>query len=506
MTDSSKKTIEKNASGEYVFTPYGEFLSYFHAHLEVFKKFCRSKNYSSEKSDATVKKLKSYMAANTKNVDQYFEHIPKFAEILGVSAPELSQYLNKNFLETLPIVQDKFRKAEISKFQSSPMREFERVTEEILETTDYRFPEGFRFIQQGNLVVLENTVTGEIREPQGLMAGMTPPPPALIGADPVQAVQVPATKVLPEKPILEEIVALFGDDLTGKKLELQEHSEIVHPLAGKTSAHSDVQFDAEDMLDDIEDLDFEEPQSDEDEDSSYGELQRDQSNSAQSDGSTEPPPGVLDDLGDLLGFGGDSGSGSDENGDLSGMDLDELLVSEPVVEPAVESFTLQDYFAIVQNIQSYQAKQDTGGYQSWLEASEPIAKLTVNLRAYHLKEIKGEEVDWDQVCEKMESLVDWNSVSIHALLKKVQSFNWVRYALDRATGEIRKGSPEFLDLAKKAWPHIQKAFLFVPDYDMVSGQLKALLGKVAHDGHRKELVRILTLTLNFLKTKYPSDT
>ena len=39
MSDTSKRVLERSQTGEYEFTPYGEFLSYYHAHLQIFNKF-----------------------------------------------------------------------------------------------------------------------------------------------------------------------------------------------------------------------------------------------------------------------------------------------------------------------------------------------------------------------------------------------------------------------------------------------------------------------------------
>jgi hypothetical protein len=461
MNEPSKKTIEKNANGEFIFTPYGEFLSYFHAHLEIFKRFCRSKNYTTSQADGYIKKLKSYMASNVKNLDQYFQHIPNFAGILDVSSEELSSYLNKNFLETLPIVQEKFRLTEVKKIGESPNLDFERITEEIIESTGFVFPEDHHFVVQGNLVVLENLKTGEIKEPQGLMSGATVNQPAVFGADPAVEKAV-VTKVIPDRPILEEIVQLFGDDLAGTELNL---SHEIEEEANSESKLEDLNISQEDVLEDIEDLDFEEPES---------ETEDDQSN-------------VLDDIGDILGFGNEDSS-----------------PQVPVIAEDILSFQLSDFFKLVQTIQSFQNNKDTEGYQTWMKTASDLIKLVVSIRTNHIKEVKGEMVSWSSILSSFEDKVSYNKESILAIQEKVIHFNWVKIGLDRAIAELKKGDPEFLNLVKMAWPHLQKAFMESPDYDSVLGQLKLVIAKVKSDLHRKELVRVMTMTLNYLKSKYPS--
>ncbi|MCC5815087.1 MAG: hypothetical protein JJT78_10045 [Leptospira sp.] len=469
-SDSTKKTIEKNPQGEYDFTPYGEFLSYFHAHLEIFKRFCKSKNIPGAKMDKDISKLKSFMASNVKNVDQYFPNIPKFAEILGVSKDQLSEFLNANFLEVLPTVQEKFKNAEINKLENSPDREFERVTEEILEKTGFIFPSGKTFRQQGMLVVLEDTATGEITEPQGLMAGISGPPPAVIGADSksgTNAAKPIAVKVIPDHPFLEELAGIYeGDNSDQKIIPFSEKEE--EPAEEKV----EIKASQDDILEDIEDLDFEEPE------------ESDTSSESQQDYS-----GVLDDLGDILGHN-DVGS--------------EDLPQPPPVPDEIINFSIPEYLEIVKKIQTFQAQKDAAGYQSWLSQSSDLIKVAVAVRNYHLKETKGEKISWDTVLIQIEEKSSYNNQSLTLLKEKVVNYNWVRIGLDKGLTELKKGSADLINMVKKAWPHIQSSFHDSPDYAKVLNNLKLIVAKVPDPDHRKEIGRVVTLVLNFLKTKFPS--
>lgn len=462
MSDHTKKTIEKNAHGDYEFTPYGEFLSYFHAHLEIFKRFGRSRNIPNSEMNQQIKELKSFMASHVKNVDQYFPNIPKFAEILHVSKDDLSGYLNENFLEVLPIVQDKFKKAEIEKLESSPDREFDRVTEEILEKVGFSFPEGKKFTSKGNLVVLEDTATGEIVEPQGLMAGISAPPPAVIGADP-KAKPVQA-KVIPDHPILEEIVNLFGEELRGEKLEAQRMGEEEEKEG--SSEKETIEATEEDVLEDIEDLDFEEP---------------DEEVPTQEEASS-----VLDDLGDIL----DMGEPAEE--------LQEEVSS---ISEEAENYNLLQYFEIVKTILGFQAQKDANGYKKWLAESSDLVKVSVSIRTNHLKEMKGESVPWESILSQILEKVEFNQETLDYLKEKIIRYNWARIGLDRGLNEFKKGNPELIDLVKKALPHIQKAMNDLPDFDKVTESLKLIIGKIPNPEYRKEMGRVLNLVIRFLKTK-----
>jgi hypothetical protein len=482
MSDSIKKTIEKNANGEYVFTAYGEFLSYFHAHLEVFKRFNKSKSVPQDKSSNQIQKLKAFMAGSVKNLDQYFHKIPEFAEILETTKDELSAYLNEHFLKILPIVQGKFKTTEIEKLQSGPHKIYERITEEILETTDYKFPNGCKFSEISGVLVIENTLTGELIQPQGLMA-VASGAPSTTGLDPSAEKKQTPVKVLIDKPILEEIVEIYGSVLQGTELKIVSHiePETLAPIKNLPSTKS------EDVLEDIDDIDFEEPEEEpqmetESYSSSYD-------NDSAINDSPEHPEGVLDDLHDLLGINSED---------------DQQLVSA-YIDSSCKRFNIENYFTILSQVNAFQSRSDADGYKSWLNQESEITKLVISLRTHIAKEIKSDVVDWDGVIEQLSSKTEFNKASIELMKEKVTHFQWIRVALDRCTAEFKKADTELLSLVKKAWPHIQKSFMLSPDYDSVLGQLKNILSKVANEAHRKELVRILTLTLNFCKAKYPPE-
>jgi len=462
MLGNSKKTIEKNPDGEYVFTPYGEFLSYFHAHLEIFKRFYKFKNFPESKLNKDLPALKSFMAANIKNVDQYFPNIPKYAEIMGVSTNELSGYLNQNFLEVLPRIQERFKKSEIQKLQSTPALEYERITEEILEKTGFSFPAGKRFVAKGNLVVLEDIATGEIVEPRGLMAGLfSPPPPPTSGIDPGSAPIPQPNKAIEENSILEEIVNLYGEFLTGAKLEVKRE-EISDQEESEPARTQD-----EGILEDIEDLEFH-----------------------------------MEDSEDLKSDGEAIDTTQDSMSSMFGIQATARNEREPeLVSKEVQNFTIREYFEILKRIVGYQAKKDAEGYKNYLESSPPYIRAVISIRNFHNEEIRNQPVNWNLSLESIGKETQLSQKSLLALKDKVIFANWVRIGLDRGISEFKKGSPEFVEVVRRAWPGVQEAFSLAPDYDSVLERLKGLVSKIGNPEYRKEIVRVLSMVLKFVKQK-----
>ncbi|WP_411823097.1 hypothetical protein [Leptospira sp. 'Mane'] len=486
MAETAKKVLEKKGQGEYEFTPYGEFLSYFHAHIDIFKKLLKAKKNDPAQIEAISKSVKAYMTANIKKTDHFFENLPQFSTMLGVPQGEISSYLNTNFIEVLSKVQEKLKAQELDKINNAPEQQYDRITEEIIEKLNFVFPADTRFAERGILIVLENMKTGEITEPKGLMAesaraalavsgnsdekanpsslsealaqANAPPPP------PVKKSLIP----IKEKSILQEIVELFGDTLTGQILEIQ-----IGPPVDPNAKEEEPASDSKDKKDDyeIEDLDFEE-----------------ESNTPQKqESSSEIPEGLLDDIGGIL--------------DFDSTPEPEPEPEDPYLEN-VQNYTVREYIELTAVISAYQQKADQVGYQNWLRSQPEFEKTVISFRTQLLKEAKAEPVDWNQVFQGISSKTEFTSVSLQALQQKLKNFQLVKMTLDRTITELKKGTPEFMNLVRMAWPHIQKAFFDIPNYEAVQRSLKGILSRVNEENHKKDLTRIFSQALNFIQSKY----
>ncbi|TGM80242.1 hypothetical protein [Leptospira bouyouniensis] len=489
MADSSKKVLEKKGQGEYEFTAYGEFLSYFHAHIDIFKRLLKSKKMDPTRVEEVAKQIKSYMTGNIKKTDHFFEHLPQFATILGVSKEEVSSYLNSNFIEVLTKVQEKLKTQELEKLTNAPAPSFSSITEEIVERLQVTHPKDYVFAQKGILMVLENPITGEIIEPQGLMAASAKAALAMPqGTDsekePVSLTEAlavanapptPVTKkqsLIPEKDksILQEITETFSDILTGEKLEIKIGPEVTEPSLADTSSNTNSSKVNEEY--EIEDLEFD--------DSDSG-----QSNSNTSNGAEEH-----DDFSDDLGI-----EYEEEEPPPPPKQIDLNLVR-------LGNFSVKEFMELVQTITTYQTKGDQVGYQNWLRSISEFDKAVVSLRTQVLKEQKNEAVDWKALFQMMSSKSELKPEVLQGIVKKIKNFQIVKLTLDRMIQEFKKGSPEFMQMVKMAWPHIQKSFYEVPNYQQVQTLLRGILSRVNDESHKKDFSKIFTMALNFIQSKY----
>ncbi|TGM58203.1 hypothetical protein [Leptospira vanthielii] len=484
MSDGSKKVLEKKAHGEFEFTAYGEFLSYFHAHIDIFKKLLKTRKMDPAKVEEVAKQIKSYMTGNIKKTDQFFEHLPQFATMLGVPQSEVSTYLNSNFIEVLNKVQEKLKVQELDKLTNAPAPSFSSVAEEIVERLQVTHPADFVFVQKGILTVLENPLTGEIIEPKGLMAesakaALAIPSSAESEKEPVSLTDALAVANAPpvavakkqslipdrDKSILLEIVENFAESLTGEVLEVRigpdpKDNPLPEPTSKNAPSTSSEEYE-------IEDLEFD------DSDSSAG---------------------------------GSNVSNTEDDDFSQDIDVD---FEEPELETPIdpnlvrlESFSVKEFMDLVQTITGYQTKADQVGYQNWLRGLSEFEKAVVSLRTQVLKEQKNEPVDWNSLFQMMSSKSDLSREVLVGIVKKLKNFQIVKLTLDRMIQEFKKGSPEFMQMVKMAWPHIQKAFFEVPNYNQVQTTLKGILSRVNDENHKRDFSKIFTMALNFIQSKF----
>ncbi|XDD47663.1 hypothetical protein AB3N60_06175 [Leptospira sp. WS39.C2] len=489
MAESSKKVLEKKGQGEYEFTAYGEFLSYFHAHIDIFKRLLKTKKMDPSQVEEVAKQIKSYMTGNIKKTDQFFEHLPQFATLLGVSKEEVSAYLNANFLEVLTKVQDKLKNQELEKMKNAPAPSFASISEEIVEGLHFNHPKDFVFAQKGILMVLENPLTGEIIEPQGLMAAsakaaLSIPSGAESEKEPVSLTEALAVANAPptpvakkqslilekEKSILQEIAETFADTLTGEKLEVKIGPEVsdtpqIDTKSNGSSTKSNEEYE-------IEDLEFD-----------------DSSDSSSESGSSFHETQEHDDFSDDLGI-----EYEEEQPPPPQLDLNLVRLG---------NYSITEFMDLVQTITTYQTKGDQVGYQNWLRSISEFDKAVVSLRTQVLKEQKNEPVDWNSLFQMMSSKSELKPDVLKGIVKKIKNFQIVKLTLDRMIQEFKKGSPEFMQIVKMAWPHIQKSFYEVPNYQQVQTLLRGILSRVNGDAHKKEFSRIFTMALNFIQSKFP---
>ncbi|MCE9499941.1 MAG: hypothetical protein K8R21_05510 [Leptospira sp.] len=455
MSSDLRKVIEKNQHGEYEFTPYGEFLSYYHAHLQIFSKIIESKKLPTSESEEMSRQIKSYMVANVKKSDHFFESIPQFSSILSMPKDSLQNYLNANFIETLNKVQAKLKTQEIEKLSSpnqKSKKKYERITEELVGLVGEIFPKNCKFVALDGKIVIQNISTGELIEPSSTHAHKEEEKseqPKSKRPEPVEIVRPP------EKPLLAELIEMFGSGFTGQRLEIRK--EILESIPDKkpserTAGEEEDESEPE-GLEDVAELQFEDEQPEPEEES-------------QSEPETE--------------------SGSD-----SGMDAEEEFT---------RPFTFREFMEIIKKVQAFQAAGDSAGYTTWMNSTSDIEKSFLAIRNSLIKESKGEKIDWNTYLQTISAKTGLRMSTLTELKSKTVQFNRTKAILDICIKELKTVPPDAIGLVKSAWPHILKAFEMSPDYFKIEASLKDLMSRVKNPAQREPIERVLSQAILKLKS------
>ncbi|MBK9501444.1 MAG: hypothetical protein KBF99_05660 [Leptospiraceae bacterium] len=530
MSDTSKRVLERSQTGEYEFTPYGEFLSYYHAHLQIFNKFIQEKPIPQKERDQLYQRIKGYMVANVKKSDHFFEKIGDFASFLQMDMEELKRHLNESFIEVLTKVQDKLREQEMDKLSSK--KDFAHITEELVFKLGEIFPPNCRFALRDGLLVIENVNTGEIVKPVGMLGAIKEEQQKAQEKLAARVVNRPKEPVfVPEKSILVEIFEKHEETLTGERLELKQDflPEISEPDPADAEPPKE-----KGLLDDVEELDF--------------EMEEEERPSYDSQDTSSNEPGLLDDIegfdfqetqrtqevteesaptDDLMDFLDSVGPSEPEQESEPELDYQtepELqtyeepeaeaepesysepeMEAEPEPEPEepdqAELFTFKEYSEITKKIQNYKTSSDTTGYNQWIAGATDLEKCFVSIRANFNKEQTGQPVDWQKYFDSVASKTQLRRETIEKFKGRVKHLDFTKAVLDIAIKELKNQSPEVISILKSAWPHILATFSDAPDYDTVESNLVSLLARLKSDSQRLPIQTILIKGIQKLRQK-----
>jgi len=474
MSDLDRKVLERAPDGSYQFTKYGEFLSYYHAHLQIFGKIVtESKKIPEAEKSHITNEIKAFMKSHVKHVDHFFHYAKDFAGFLKITQEELTSIMNKNFLDVLQKVQEKLKAQEIEKISKS--NKFSGITEEIVAIVGEIFPPKCRFILQDGLIVIENLATGTITQPQGILKEIKTErekeeeKKRQLQEQLQRLRERNVEKFLEEVSILKEIVDNFGT-ITEVALELKP--EIIQPVKVHTIVTPETKKE-KGPLDDVEDLELElsnpkaEAVETEEEEQEVSENQSEEAN-------------------DLADF------------------LDSLESTPKKSEPdEADLFDYKQYLEITKTIQAFKVKNDVNGYNAWLSSASPVTKCFTSIRTNLSKEAKGQSIDWSGFYSFMQQKTNLKPEVIEKLKAKILHLDQLKSSLDICVHELKKQPSEVIQILKTTWPQILETFNSAPNYSEVESKLQEILIKIP-ETQRKPIENILGQAIQNLSSRYNS--
>ncbi len=507
MSDLSKRIVERAASGEYEFTSYGEFLSYYHAHLQIFNIFIMEKQIPQKDRDELYNRVKGFMVSNVKKTDHFFEKIPDFSTFLQVDQNVLKKYMNDNFVEVLNRVQDKLKEQEQEKLSSK--KDFAHITDELIFKHGAIFPPNHKFVLVEGLLVIQNLQTGEALKPQGMLGA--------IKDDQIKEQEKLAARVTHVKPkdaefkaetsILTEICFKHQDILTGNKLVLKQEVLQDIPVEAPKSAEPEKE---KNILDDVVDLQYEETAPQVESVGLLDDIEEYDANATRANipsfnsGNTQMNMPAIS-RGDYDDSKTKTGVPAYETNPHT--DILDLLNTTPSMQAIPEEpdeadkFNYKQFSEITKTIQTFKTANDLPGYNAWMVQSSDLEKSFISIRTNLTKENAGQVFDWEAFYDNIASKTKLKRRTIEKLKHRIKHLELTKTYLDISAKELKNQTAEILNMVKSAWPHILLCFGDAPDYKIVEGKLTNLLSKIKNDAQRQPIQKILLMAVNKLKEK-----
>ena len=249
---SQKEIFVKNEES-WEITPYGEFVSYHHAHNKILNNLLDLQVASDVEINSQKQKIKKFLKQNIKKVDHFVEYSQEIASFVSMTEEEFNKYMMDNFIEVLKNIQEEMKQQFVHNFEFENKNKYfnSRILDGILENIKIKEFDNYQFLlnKDGNFYI-EDSQSGEKIESKSISKAASLQTIEVLEDD-LPEIQPSQIK---EQPILADIIAKFGDKLNGQTLTLKNTIEQIPQL----------QEEKKSLISDVDDFDFEEEDSQED--------------------------------------------------------------------------------------------------------------------------------------------------------------------------------------------------------------------------------------------------
>lgn len=447
----------------------------------------------------TLKRLRDYLDTNIRSTDEFIDHIPEFARMIGVPEKQLSQFIGSNFLKALHMLQQGGAEARSGSNDGAASRGegAESILNELLSLPGYSWNPAHRFVSidfgllkivrpEGDLLPAGYANYYGAQAAQDLPAKERPPQPEEKSAPKIVTVASTRQKkeereAPPEIPILDEILQKFGPILsiserlvpsdgiveeieTERIPVLPEAVSVVETVAEQPSTPLQHRVEREVIP--------EKPVIDE---------------ILEKFGSILSIRQRLEPEGEIV----DSSVSSDEPDEAEQFGAPEHEY-DPIHPPTVEPlpFSFGEYYGLVQIVHSYQKTGDRDGYNRWANGAPQIERAVLRIRGLIQQEKGNATPPWELEYAKIARFLNIHESSVRELKERIEKYEGVQRALNELTRELRD-RPPLVAAVKTCWNQIRE-LLEEPtgEYEVIA-RLKILLLQVEGDAARIELFRII---------------
>jgi len=488
---------------------------HFQAYLTLFEAVLAKKEGDPDRRRLALLQLKEFLFETVHNSDEFVNHLPECARMIGVPEKSLSVFIGANFLKAFQQAKRKLEKEPPSQLPDDAP--FDSVMEEAQAKTGFLFPPGARFVpyDAGFLKLL--LATGEEMLPKGAetvsqLSDLSPEPAAappeekaakvvkVVHAAPEKKVAPPPT--VAEQSILDEILEKFGNVL-----------DIRVKLVTETGA---AEFDPDEEDDDEEEIvPMQEavtpsvvtivPESVPIKGDRY-EILHDPSIIEEI---IEKFGNVLDVRTKLIPETGGSLDLYDEE-DEEEIEEEELHEAPASAPPPQKPFVpiplpFTAYAALIQQVRGFQIAKDNSGYTAWLGRSTPETKVVIRLKTLLGKEQRGEGMEWHGEYIRIASMLRVQPAAIQDLKTRIQKFDAIQTLLGALATQVKQTDSATIQAMKQIWSPLKGVFDDPAGSEILRSRLQMVVLQVTDPVLRSAILTLLAPVLEKAGKIFESD-
>lgn len=477
-----------------------ELKEHYLAYIQIFQAVLKKRPDPAEKKQSILKTLSTYLTENVHNVDEFINHIPQFAQQLGVNPDQLGAFVGANFIKALDLAKSQVASEDAGSSgkktaRSTSQKTYNSFIEEIVEKLDLDSPGRFVYVDQGLLKLL--TPGGEVKSVSTEEGGPVADPSGNeTGKSDSQAASAPtisgstgtngktsggkasaSSPFTRETTIIIELLEKFGStlDIHEKLVPSPFPADMIEQAQSEAeNAASPPPAKAKVARDFIK------------EKSIIAELLEKFGSKLDIHEKLVIRDPVFEESNMML----SSDEEGSENSDLEDEDSYDEEENEPILDPIPVFY--EEYTMLVKLVQSYQQKRDMTGYRQWyMQDADPGEKVVVDLKQWEAKRKKGVSFLWEDEYYDIGIHQGFGAEQVRDLHHRMKSYDGIQKLLHSLVGKIKQEENSVYLAIHKIWGQIKMLFHEDVRHDSLMSRLKIVLLQVTDSTIRDRIIELM---------------
>ncbi|MDH5720164.1 MAG: hypothetical protein OEZ13_06005 [Spirochaetia bacterium] len=454
----TKDVLIKNENGSYVFSSYGESLTYYHTMRQLLGHYMqKGLMLPPEKIQVKIETLKGFLETNFQKLDDYLEKMQLISQYIGESnESRFSAFIGKNFMSSLERIKAQLYQKEIPRAKHKFENPYRTISDDLLEAYGALFQKSAPLKLNGGKAEASdqpsaNEQTSEINQTQKI-DNLSPQNavPETAAAESAAEYHAVDYSYVPGEKLLENYGGLFQQ---------------AKPLAVLKAAVEEKPSEMTQEQPKEAPLVFEEKKE-----AGIRLLEKYMTSFQQA------PPLKIKSF---------------------------TEVSSQEHAPQIPRQTLfKNYVSLLSMVSKYTRANDKEGYQKWYASLAPLHKTVLSLNNLQKREERGENINWNDIVSKMSGQFKVPLDKIQKIKYENQSYAIILKEIQQT---LRKFQPQGLDpsISQALYGQLINLFENKDSYNIKKSELKIILLQISNAQIREPIETAFFELLTKAKEMYP---